>query len=374
MNVPDGFEYQVNEYMANGMVLASRNISSNLSDFIKNASNFLQPHISPLYNRAHIVFNSPKVRKFFSSEYDLIHSCQSLLDTNLPYVIDFEHPAVFSGYNQYGLDKTSFMSSLTKVLLNRNLKKLLSWSNASKNHLISLVKNKDIDSKIEVIYPIFTPPKFLKKEKHNGITFLFVGKIFFEKGGYETLLAFDRISEKYDSKLIMVAPVPNQIKSRFSKNKKINILGPQPYDVIKQLYLESDVFVFPTHYDTYGFVIPEAFSYGLPVISVDSFSTPELVEHEKTGLIVKSFYSCFRADGGYKYPTIEQLVLERLEATKHPTESYISELSNAMSRLIEDNGFRLRLSINARKESIQGRFSPNRWKKQLGKIYNEAVQ
>lgn len=374
LNIPEGFECNKLECMGNPFLNRSNFNSAFLSNYTKKFNIYLQSNLSQLYNKLHITLNRPKVRNFFSSEYDLIHSCQSLLNTNLPYIVDFEHPAVFSGYNQYGLDNPRFIRELTKLFLNKKLKKLLSWSLASKQHLISLIDNKDLESKIEVIYPIFTPPDTLNKSKHDSVNFLFVGKIFFEKGGFDTLLAFDKISEKYDTQLIMVAPVPEYIKTRFSKNRKILFLGPQPYEKVKQLYLESDVFVFPTHFDTYGFVVPESFSYGLPVISVDSFSMPELVTHMKTGLIVKSFYTCFRSDGGYIYPTAEQLGSKRLEATKHPTEKYINELSQSMKLLIENDSLRAKLSINARKEATEGKFSPLRWKKQMKRIYVEACE
>lgn len=373
-NIPDGFEGTLGEHMDNNLIPISKDTPSNISKIVTKISTSIKPSISQLYNKFHIILNKPKRRKFFSLDFDLIHSCQNLLDTNIPYVVDFEHPAVFSGYNQYALDNPRFMRTLTKLLLDKKLKKLLSWTLASKNHLVSLAKNKDVESKIEVIYPIFTPPAILTKNKHEPVTFLFIGKVFFEKGGYDVLLAFDKISKKYDTRLIMVTPVPEQIRAQFSKNSKITFLGPQPYEKIKQLYVESDVFVFPTHLDTYGFVIPEAFSYGLPVISVDSFSTSELVTHMKTGLIVKSFYSCFRPDGGYAYPTLEQLNSKRLEATKHPTERYIDELSQSMSLLIENESLRTSLSKNARKEATEGKLSPSRWKKQMKKIYEEASE
>ena len=38
---------------------------------------------------------------------------------------------------------------------------------------------------------------------------------------------------------------------------------------LKEYYLAADLFVLPTRSDTWGLVIPEAMSYGLPVISTD---------------------------------------------------------------------------------------------------------
>lgn len=368
-NVPDGFEFATQEYLNYGgnKGTSERNITKDLLLSVR-------PRITHAYNRLHILFNSPKCRKFYSTEYDLVHSAQSLLDTNLPYVVDFEHAAVFCGYNQYGLESSGFANALKKHLMNPKLSKLIPWSNASKDSLLNFVKGKDLEEKIEVVYRVITPQKQIQKKKHNGINFLFVGYAFFEKGGIETLLAFDRISEKYDCHLTVVSYVPEEIRAKFAKNQKITILEPQPFEKIVELYHSTDVFVFPTHYDTFGMVIPEAFSYGIPVISTDHFSIPELVDDGKTGILVKSYYSCFRPDRGYAHQTMREHELKRGKDTMSPPESAVSDLSDVMVRLIEDDALRRTLSENAIKETTEGKFSPKVWKEKMGKIYREAVE
>ncbi|MFH0817332.1 MAG: glycosyltransferase family 4 protein, partial [Candidatus Micrarchaeota archaeon] len=258
--------------------------------------------------------------------------------------------------------------------LNKNLKKLMPWTNAAKGSLLNFVKEEGIEEKVEVVMAPITPPEKFEKRKHSGVNFLFVGKVFYEKGGYDTLLAFDKISNRYDCALTMIAPTaPDEVKEQFEKNRKIKILGPQPYEDLKRIYSESDSLLFPSHYDTYGFVILEAFSYGIPVITVDSFSAPELVEHEKTGLVVKSFYSLYRKDGGYRYPTVAEMAKRRLEDCKRPTAEYINELASAIERIINEGTLRKKLSENAKKEALEGKFSLGTWKKKMGRIYGEAL-
>ena len=371
-NAPEGFDITPSQYMAHifGAQTASKSGQKTPEQgFIRK----LQPSISPLYNRLLISLGIPKSRRFSATGYDLVHSGQSILDTNVPYVMDFEHAAVFSGYNQYAFDRPGFRNALKKKLLDKNLKRLMPWSDAAKRSLLNFVKGDSIEDKVETVYPVVTPPEKLVREKHEGINFLFVGGIFFEKGGYDTMLAFDRFSERYDCTLSVVSNVPDWVCKKFSNNKKIRVLGPKPYEEVKKLYSQSDVFVLPTHYDTVGFVIPEAFSYGLPVISDNSFSRPEIIEHERTGLLVDSYYSSFREDGGYIYPTMEELG-KRKEDCMHPTDRYISDLSQAMIRLVEEDKFRKALSENAIRESREGKFSPKIWKEKMGRIYGEALR
>lgn len=53
---------------------------------------------------------------------------------------------------------------------------------------------------------------------------------------------------------------------------------------MKMLYSTSDIFVFPS-VEWFGFVMVEAMACGLPVVGLDVGSTPEIVEHEKSGLL-----------------------------------------------------------------------------------------
>jgi glycosyltransferase involved in cell wall biosynthesis len=51
------------------------------------------------------------------------------------------------------------------------------------------------------------------------------------------------------------------------------------------LYRSSDVFVFPSLYDTLGQVVLEAQRAGLPVVVRDQGGPPELVRHGETGFV-----------------------------------------------------------------------------------------
>jgi len=365
-NPPKGCEYKTKEYAAIPMAQAKNSRVMELFERIRWS-------VSPHYNDLLVKIGRPKIRKFSSNDYEAVHSAQSLLKTNIPYVMDFEHAAVFSGYNQAAFNNPAFLKNLKKILENRRLKKLLPWTNAAKASLLNFLKSEEIGKKIEVVYPVITPPEKIKKKNDNVIKFLFIGGNFYEKGGIETLMAFDKIGRKYDIELTMVSSVPERIKNLFEKNKKIKIKDRIPYEEAKKLYEQSHIFVLPTHMDTFGFVIPEALSYGLPVIAEDSFSRPELVAHEKSGLLIKSYYSCFDVKGNYIYPTNIELHRNRLMACMNPPKKYVAQLVKSMERFILDSRLRNKCSENARKETTEGKFSPRVWKEKIGRIYREAI-
>ena len=52
------------------------------------------------------------------------------------------------------------------------------------------------------------------------------------------------------------------------------------------MYLESDIFVFPTQKDHYGVVLLEAMSAGLPLVGTRSFTVPELIKDGYNGFLI----------------------------------------------------------------------------------------
>jgi glycosyltransferase involved in cell wall biosynthesis len=372
VNAPDGFEIAESDFMAHGLVQTSRNLPLRLGAGVKRLVSRCQPYLSPYYNHAHILLNKPKLRKFHSSDYDLVHSGQSLLDTDLPYVVDFEHAAAFCGYNQYALRQPGFVRALERILVDKKLVKLLAWSDAAGKSLTNFLPSETIARKVETIYPVMVQAKRIGRTA-SSFGFLFIGNYFYEKGGYESLLAFERLADKYDCHFTAIGDIPPEVYARFGGNEKITLSQRVPYEKVVEFYSNSDVFVFPTHYDTYGFVIPEALSFGLPVISVDSFSTPELVQHEETGLLIKTYFSSFADDCGYAAPTADEFKKRLSEACRNPPDWYLNSLTEAMERMMQDGQLRSKCSANARRETTMGRFSPGRARQQLKRIYEEAL-
>jgi glycosyltransferase involved in cell wall biosynthesis len=50
----------------------------------------------------------------------------------------------------------------------------------------------------------------------------------------------------------------------------VRLLGPLPKEEMKRLYLDADVFVFPSLTESFGFPMAEAMSYGLPIVAADT--------------------------------------------------------------------------------------------------------
>jgi glycosyltransferase involved in cell wall biosynthesis len=87
---------------------------------------------------------------------------------------------------------------------------------------------------------------------------LFVGRVSYEKN-IEAFLQMDFPGTKV---VCGVGPVEAQLKQRFPA---VHWLGLLPRDELAKVYAAADVFVFPSHADTFGLVMLEAMATGTPV-------------------------------------------------------------------------------------------------------------
>lgn len=87
---------------------------------------------------------------------------------------------------------------------------------------------------------------------------LFVGRVSYEKN-IESFLKMDFPGSKV---VCGVGPVEAQLKERFPQ---VHWLGLLPRDELARVYAAADVFVFPSHADTFGLVMLEAMATGTPV-------------------------------------------------------------------------------------------------------------
>lgn len=105
---------------------------------------------------------------------------------------------------------------------------------------------------------------------------------------------------------------------------------------VPQVYAALDVFVFPSLAEPLGTSLLAAMAYALPVVAVGRGGVPEIVEHERSGLLVP--------------------------------EPEPRGIAAAVARLLQDPGFSRRLGLAAR-ETIQRRFAADRMVENTARIY-----
>jgi glycosyltransferase involved in cell wall biosynthesis len=329
--------------------------SSNINSFgtITNKKKFflnlIKRNIRKIIEFLNIPITNSKITEF-SEKFDLIHCAHCLSRNNSPWIADFEAPWQFwiSGKNtKWGKQKVK------EILMNPNCKMLVAWTKQARKELIEIYP--ELEKKIKVLY-YGQPSKNIKKQNHQGINLLFIGRYFYLKGGLHALEAINRITnENKEVRGIIVSNTPKEIIKKYSKNKNIQFFPLMSRDnLFRNIYPLSDIFVYPGYSDTFGFAFTEAMSFGLPIITVKGYAREELVSNGKTGFIIP--YS------------------KRIDIYNVKDETIIKEIINKTNLLIKEKKLMKNMSINCQKIIKEGYFSIKYRNKNLLKIYKEAIK
>ena len=125
--------------------------------------------------------------------------------------------------------------------------------------------------------------------KHNGINFMYAGRIISQKGIENILDAFSELEKKYNNINLYIAGDGEKLKE-YKQNfvsKRIKFLGNLDYEKLKKYYLKTDVFLCPSLYpEGLPTSILEAGLMGCAVITTDAGGTTEII-NKNNGIIVE---------------------------------------------------------------------------------------
>lgn len=102
--------------------------------------------------------------------------------------------------------------------------------------------------------------------------------------GFNLLIdALDELNLTYKDKFELNIYVSPDIKREY-----LNVNEPYTYSQLEEIFDNTDILVSPSlWYETFGFTVLEAMSYGVPVLITENVGSRDIVENGKTGLIVK---------------------------------------------------------------------------------------
>ena len=136
------------------------------------------------------------------------------------------------------------------------------------------------------LVPLPTESEVLRFTSERAATanILFVGTDWERKGGDVLLSAFRAVKRAVPHATLTIVgpdvaiPPENGVRS----------LGRIRDDaVMRALYEEASVFCLPARFEPYGLVIPEALSYGLPIVSTNIGAIPDMVDDGIEGRLVR---------------------------------------------------------------------------------------
>jgi UDP-glucose:(heptosyl)LPS alpha-1,3-glucosyltransferase len=122
---------------------------------------------------------------------------------------------------------------------------------------------------------------------------IFVGHDFRRKG---LRYAIEAIAKTHDWKLLVVGlgkareyvELADDLGIGDANSGGARVLFVGPTKEMPKMYAAADALILPTFYDSFGLVVLEAFSHGLPVVSTEFLGAAYLVKQHQAGTIVKS--------------------------------------------------------------------------------------
>jgi glycosyltransferase involved in cell wall biosynthesis len=217
-----------------------------------------------------------------------------------PYYLDIEHATAFFDFiAPDNLEKQ--MSRILEIVLHKNCKAIVPISfAAAKSMRFYFGKHYDeISQKISVIHPAL--PCYLDEwgsQRHrpalsdssNELKLLFVGWEPIKKGLLEVADAFEILQREHDQlQLTAISSPDSTLNRRLQGMKGVTVLPPKfsTFELMTKYMMTHDLFVMPTHLDSFGMVFLEALSCGSPVIATNQFAIPEMVEHGTNGMLLR---------------------------------------------------------------------------------------
>lgn len=246
-------------------------------------------------NKFRRTFGILNLRPKFTSKGDLLFTYGCLLLTNKSYCTYIENGAALFNYDPAILRNKLAKFFFSIAIRLPQCKKLIFMSETAKKSLLTTGKfsrstEKIIEKKSVQIYPFTESPKNILPKKYTGTLKLLFTGIYYVKGGRELVNAFKKISEKHSNiSLTIVTPLHmllNEDHTKIQSIPGITLLDAAfSPEEMAGLYQTHDIFIFPTFRDTFGLVLIEAISFGMPIIATDQYAITEMASPNYNAII-----------------------------------------------------------------------------------------
>ncbi len=235
------------------------------------------------YEASKKLINKQKIDSSVSVNADLLYMWGAFpKNSDKPFILELDNPYTPAYYHleNFKRNKEKIKDQLDKAY------KITYLSETCKNHAIEIY-GKDIEEKSFVNYP-YMAENYKKNNRSDDeiINFIFVGLNSRGKGGDELLEAFTHTKEE-NIRLTFISNLSDQKKLKYQKDSRITILPPQPrVKLLNEIYPEMDVMIFPSFYESFGVVLLEALSFGMGIITLNTYATPEIVKNDYNGKLL----------------------------------------------------------------------------------------
>lgn len=173
---------------------------------------------------------------------------------------------------------------------------------------------------------------------------------FWHKGVADAVAAVSLLAERGCAIALTVVAdgIPDEWLTFIKSKPYFSLLSRISRDQMNELFRNHDALVFMSHHDTFGWVVLEAKSFGLPAISTDFYNRPELISHGRDGLLIRDpFNNPFYPVQPEPYGASHLRVSGSRIAMSGWIEFYIEALATGLESLANDRAMLQSLGDNA---------------------------
>ena len=280
-----------------------------------------------------------------SNNYDIVHVHLFPADLFGAVASLFFHKNVkfiFTEHSVFNRRRSNKIFKLIDLFTYSRYSKVICVSEKVKESLVAWIPETDHKT---VVIKNAVPVGEIREQKEYVYDILFVGSLKKVKGLDVFFEAIKLLEIKYGRKLkvgvVGDGSLNKELKGiaeRLNISESVEFLGVRKD--INDLMRKSKIFVLPSRWEGLPMVILEAMALGMPVVATKVGGIPEVIEDGKDGILVEP---------------------------ENP-----DELAEAILRLLEDDGLRSLISLNAYKK-IKRKYSIERYTKDLLNLYKEVI-
>ncbi len=264
--------------------------------------------------------NVVKEIREYVADFDVVHAHHafsrlsllsiSLADKyNIPSVLTTHTSSFFQDY-EYFWQFISYIYPRYRLTISK-VNKIIAVSEVAKKFISYFTEKNAIVIPNGVSTKKFKPREI---ERDGEPVILYVGRLVPKKGIDVAIISMKKVIEKYPNAKLVIAgrgkmmPILKSMVAILGIEKNVEFLGYVNDNFLPYLYNSADVFVLPSIMaESFGIVLLEAMSSGLPIVATKVGGIVEVLENGKYGILVEPGNAKEMADGIIKILEDEQL-------------------------------------------------------------------